>query len=257
MNYYELNGDAVFRNFWSVYLEYAYHAPFQDNRETRDGAILDRPARWHVGVWVGSDNRKKVFGGVWALLQRRPRGFSIDGELTLSLRPIPALEIDLLGKLNGTWGDPRWFETVDNGSSRTYLFGDLESRYVDITLRGTYTFTPRLTLQAYAQLFLASGHYDLFTAAVGVGSRAPLPETAFYSVPPPTTNPDFRSGAINANVVLRWEWRPGSTLILVYTHSQMQTPFDVREGLGRLTLTPLGTGPAIDIFLLKLTALWG
>ena len=105
-----------------------------------------------------------------------------------------------------------------------------------MTLRGTYTFTPTLTLQAYAQLFLA------WRPLRPARRRSPAPAT--HPLLPlggfqpagdaaPGGSPDFREGAINVNLVLRWEYLPGSALIGVYTHASGQTPFDPpTEGSG-------------------------
>jgi hypothetical protein len=67
--------------------------------------------------------------------------------------------------------------------------------------------------------------------------------------------PDFRNGAININVVLRWEFRPGSTLLGVYTHAQAQTAFDPSQGIGQPSFGRFAGGPGTDLFLLKLSLL--
>jgi hypothetical protein len=155
------------------------------------------------------------------------------------------------------YGDPRWFDTRSNGDgSNTYYFAQLESYAFDVTLRGTYTFTPTLTLQAYAQLFIASGHYGDTTAAVGRGKGSSLPFEAFRPTGMPAGDaPDFRNGAININVVLRWEFLPGSTLLGVYTHAQAQTSYDPAEGIARPSITRFSGGAGTDLFLLKLSLL--
>ena len=48
--------------------------------------------------------------------------------------------------------------------STRYRFGVLRAASVGSTLRATYTFTPRLTLQTYAQIFLAFRHYSDFSS---------------------------------------------------------------------------------------------
>jgi hypothetical protein len=50
------------------------------------------------------------------------------------------------------------------------------------------------------------------------------------------TNRDFNTTSFQSNVVLRWEWRPGSTLYLVWQQSR-----DERETIG----TPVRLG---DLF---------
>ena len=138
------------------------------------------------------------------------------------------------------------------------MFGELTAKALGSTLRATYTFAPRLTLQSYAQLLLASGHYDHFSSfqAAGPGSIAHLRDLR-QTLAGPTENPDFQEGILNVSVVLRWEYRLGSTLYLVYTRSQFP---DVGPGPGEaahLSLGAVSRAPATDIILLKISNWWG
>jgi hypothetical protein len=248
-----------FRNFYTTYFEIDYDADHVDVRETRDGARLERAGGWSV-FWTGkTDPRKRVVLQGFGYLGRVRHGLSLESAATLSLRPIPAVELDVMPHGTWTYGDPRWLESDDNGNgSRTYYLAELESRSFDVTLRGTYTFSPTLTLQAYAQLFIDGGHYGLTTAATATGSNPALPFSAFHGAPAPADQPqnDFRDGAINVNVVLRWEFSPGSTLLGVYTHSSQQTAYDpLAEGIGAPSFRRFSTGPGTDLFLVKLALL--
>src|SRR5207253_3987732 len=126
----------------------------------------------------------------------------------------------------------------------------------DVTFRGTYTFLPTLTLQAYAQLFIDGGHYDNIQASTAMGERPRLTLPSFHAAALPSGDaPDFRDGTVNLNVVLRYEFLPGSTILLVYTHAQSQTGYDPNEGIGRPSFTRFGSGPGTDLVLVKLSLL--
>ena len=72
---------------------------------------------------------------------------------------LPQLDIELLPQLTWAAGEYRYaWQSV--GPYDPYLFGKLAAKNVSVTLRVSYAFTPRLTLQAYAQAFLASGHFS-------------------------------------------------------------------------------------------------
>lgn len=255
---YWLGANVRFTNFWSMYFEVDRQLDFWDNREARDGAFVERIGGWSA-YWYGkTDPRKKVWFQTNGAFERRLHGRFADIWTQLALRPTPAVELDVIPHTNFAFGDPRWFDTRDNGDgSNTYYFADLDSREFDVTVRGTYTFTPTLTLQAYAQLFLAGGHYGQTESAVGRGKGSELPFSAFRpTVMPADDAPDFRDGAINVTLVLRWEFLPGSTLLGVYTHTQGQTTFDpTMEGFGRPSLTKFANGAAADLFLIKLSLL--
>ena len=102
---------------------------------------------------------------------------------------------------------------------------------ISATLRASYTFTPQLTLQAYAQAFLASGHFDdikpimrngVPDGIVGLADLAAAPSINPINSPG-FVDPDFEDAALNVNVVFRWEYRLGSTIYFVYARSQIPT----------------------------------
>jgi hypothetical protein len=65
--------------------------------------------------------------------------------------------------------------------------------------------------------------------------------------------PDFRTGALALNAVLRWEYRLGSTLFLVYRRGQTEPEWDGDDGPAPRTLRPwaLALGPTTDTILVK------
>jgi hypothetical protein len=132
-----------------------------------------------------------------------------------------------------------------------YIFGRLQQKTFSMDTRVNMTFTPNLTLEMFAQPFLASGKYSTFKEFAEVKSRRMFyfgqdngstvvtntdPEngaTTGYTVDPdgagaatPFTfeNPDFNLRSLRGTGVLRWEYRPGSTLYFVWT--QERSGFD-------------------------------
>ena len=100
-------------------------------------------------------------------------------------------------------------------------------------MRASYTFTPQLTLQAYAQAFLAVGPLRRHAQPpdrvdADAGRVVTLAELTSLPPPrrrhaPPHSDADFQDAALNVNVVFRWEYRLGSTIYFVYSHSQIPT----------------------------------
>ncbi|MEM8484953.1 MAG: DUF5916 domain-containing protein [Bacteroidota bacterium] len=92
------------------------------------------------------------------------------------------------------------------------VFGTRDTRSVDFTLRGTVTLTPKLSVQLYSQLFAARGRYENFQIQQDRDNLA-----AFDAYP---KRDEFSFSSLQSNVVLRWEYRPGSSLFLVWTHGR-------------------------------------
>src|SRR5262249_9024488 len=152
---------------------------------------------------------------------------------------------ELTPQIQLTAGEPRY---ATDGVDGTHLFAPLDAKNVSATLRATYTFLPRLSLQVYSQAFLASGHFGALTAArnaapgqvVRVSDLVPTREA-------PSENPDFRQGAVNVNASLRWEYRLGSMLSLVYARSQYPKFQLGPTEIGALQLGSIGRAPAVDL----------
>jgi hypothetical protein len=230
----------LFRNYWSISGGFVREARAADDRELRDGTPLEKQPAWMTYGSLGSDSRRAVsFDLSWS--QRREEGLAaINSELDWSLgfRPHPQFEGSLDGAViyeTGTRRRIRKATAVPGGSedptvaldpeaavlrTREYLLAPLRARSVSTTLRCTLAFSPRLTLQSYAQLFTAGLAYGpAQRAVVGPGKRlvtlAQLADATAADAPP---NADNRQVGLNVNLILRWEWMLGSTFYLVYAH---------------------------------------
>ena len=140
---------------------------------------------------------------------------------------------------------PRWVGT--GAESGLPLFGTLDLDQIEGTLRGTFAFSRNLTLQLFSQLLQSSQRYahidqladpfhfiacDAGTDCVDAMARG-------------SYDADF--GSLILNAIGRWEFRPGSTVFLVYTHNH-QVAAD---------LAALGRGPADNVIAVKLSVLQG
>lgn len=241
-----------------------------DIHETFDGARFERP--WRLGSETGlaTDPRQVLSGTASLLLTRGPTG---ERELVLSgntvVRAGERVQMDLALQLgrNDALRFVRCFtgENADcepRSADRTYVFAGLATGFLSLTARGSLAFSPRLSLQAYAQLFLARGRYQGYREFTASGSRPRLARDRLVASAytgdtdgDGVKDDDFQDASLNATVVLRWELRPGSILHAVYTRAQSGAR-DLGGALPRLELAGLGADSATDIVLLKLVYFW-
>lgn len=92
------------------------------------------------------------------------------------------------------------------------VFGERNSGSIDFTLRGAITFTNTLSFQLYSQLFMAKGKYGNHSYLLNPDQLLPLSEFP--------KEQDFAFQNLQSNFVMRWEYRPGSTLYLVWSHNR-------------------------------------
>jgi hypothetical protein len=254
---YQLNTEGKFSNFWGWFAELHYRAAHFDDREVGDGTALEREGLIGLELAINTDARKRVYFELFTQTQVIFNGFNFycDGKLTI--RALPQLDFDLLPTASYTFGEPR--HAGPGAAPGQQLYGKLTAASVGATLRATYTFTPRLSLQLYAQLFLAYKHYDsfsLFSAANQLGPVVHLSDLR-PTTQLPSLNPDLEEPVLNLNLVFRWEYRLGSTLYFVYTRSQSPELSLMTGQRAMLDIGAIRKAPASDVLLLKLTYWWG
>ena len=172
----------------------------------------------------------------------------------------------------------QWLLTQDDAGAtatfgRQYVFADIEQRNLDVTARLNVTLSPTLSLQLYAQPFVFIADYGRFKelaaprtsnyTVYGETSGSTLTDstaTAGYHVADPDgagpratvriADPDFSARSLRGNAVLRWEYRPGSTLFFVWTNSCEAYGADATFRIGN-NLTHLCEGRSNNVFAVK------
>ena len=76
-----------------------------------------------------------------------------------------------------------------------------------------YTLPPPLSFQLYAQPFVSAGAYHGYKELVRPDARRQADRYAPFAYP---QNADFNVLSFRTTNVLRWEYRPGSTLFVVW-----------------------------------------
>jgi hypothetical protein len=133
----------------------------------------------------------------------------------VSLQPSDRIQTSVSSQYSTGLDVAQWITNVDaTGDGVTdHVYGTLSRDVVDVTVRGTFAFTRDLTLQAYLQPFVAVGDYDHIR-------RLAQPRSFLFDPVALTYDPDFSNKSLRGNIVMRWEYKPGSTLFVVWDLSQ-------------------------------------
>ena len=173
---------------------------------------------------------------------------------------MPQLEISLLPTAVYDHGLRRYVgqdsSLLEIGSPADYRFAVQNATSVGLTVRAAYTFTPELSLQFYTQLFLAAVHYGAYFVYPKTAFRERVPFTALAPAGAPSVNPDTEQATLNVNLVLRWEYRLGSTLFLVYTRAQTPALVVPPGESAEFHLAPIWQGRASDDVVMVKLAYW-
>jgi hypothetical protein len=228
--------------------------PQYDTREIAGAGVpFERTGVWFVTLILASDPNRQLqaSGDVFVIRSLAEGPFEArtgwGWDLSGSWRPHPRLET----RLDGAYGlkpqGPRWVETL---ADRTAVFGVQDPEFISLTLRQQLVFTPRLTAQLYAQFFSAALRWGSTFYGGALQGRRDLSHSDLAPIAY-TGKPATHDAVVNVNAVLRWEYRLGSTLYLVYTRSQSELPPRGGEVPGGIGTPELFRGRVTETLLVK------
>jgi hypothetical protein len=250
---YHGNISATMPNFWNVGVFNIYHPSTYDERLTRGGPTVLHYGYELIGGNFSSDSRNPIVYGMNYSLST-PVDNSEGGRQSYSpyvtFKPSSSMSLTLSPTWDHDFTAQQFVTSFSDPSAPTgfgntrYVFGRLEQKTFSMDTRLNTTFTPNLTLELFAQPFLASGHYTSFkefakphsgqmtyygrdngstiTSSGNAGGLAYKvdPDGNGAAAPFTLSNPDFNFRSLRGTAVLRYEYRPGSTLFFVWTQQR-------------------------------------
>ncbi|HKP16009.1 MAG TPA: DUF5916 domain-containing protein [Gemmatimonadaceae bacterium] len=233
-------------NVWALHNFQVY-----DDRLMRGGPLGVLPAGDVFSGNVSTDSRQRVVLNVNPRFQRNSEGgFQSAINTQLRLKPASSISLSFGPSYNYTRGVQQYVTSVEDPTATAfagnrYVFSSLVQKTLSMDTRLAVTFTPTSSLEMYVQPFIASGGYSDFKefdaprqvrkSVYGRDRGTITPTTGAdglvtsYTVDPDAAgpaaaftfdNPSFDTRSLLGNVVYRWEYRPGSTLYLVWTQSR-------------------------------------
>ena len=224
-NALNFNGHMGLNNNWDVHMgsTFAHLTPSYCDRCTRGGPVIRQSFSMYPWGGFNSDSRRPVSYGFWYNLnygdEGRTFGTSLSPYMTFrfSTRALASLGTNLW------WGhdNTQWFGNFTDASRIThYTFGHLKQRTVSLSTQVSYALTKDLTFEFYGQPFLSTGVYKNIRETSATPNASAYADRFVAYTPPVGTDTSFKSIQLRSNSVLRWEYRPGSTLYLVWTHGR-------------------------------------
>ncbi len=210
-----INSHWTFANYYSIGAGFNLDAaPYRD-RVTRGGpGVLGNPGKnlWYYG---NTDNRKALSlsysGGHWADSRNSSRHDIMPG---VNWRATSSMSLNVGLRYFINHDDSQWVtnQALDGGSRR-YVFGRIDQKTMSFNTRFNYTMTPTLSLQVYAEPFVSAGQYSDYKQLVDGRAEAYEDRYRAYAY---GGNADFNIRSFRTTNVLRWEYRPGSSLFVVW-----------------------------------------
>jgi len=249
----EWNGNMGFRNYWSAWTGGNFDLGGLSSDNLRGGPIMKYPGSINGRAGFSTDYRKKI---VLEYFINGNLGFeeshnSMYTELSINFKPTDYLSFSLSPEFSKSQSDLQYVtKTSYNGNDR-YIFGSIDRKTLSASLRVSFNLSPDLTLQYWGQPYVASGKYydykmisdplaerqsDRYWTYTPVQTEYDIEANRYYIDEDNSGTSDYSFGNNNfnyqfwlSNLVIRWEYDPGSSVYIVWSQSR-----NFYNGSGRL-----------------------
>ncbi|HNW58615.1 MAG TPA: DUF5916 domain-containing protein [bacterium] len=239
-----INGYIGFTNNWSLNGGINRESEWLGISALRGGPALLGPAGGNLWFYLSTDERKRFSAGIeYSRYQASGNSSnSRHGALNLDWRVTPALSLAWQPQWNTGHSELQYVESVETPAGPRYIMGRIEQKNLAMVLRLNYSLSPELSIQYYGQPFVASGAYSryklitrgraaryterfrlLAKEEIGYDSENEqyrINEQGGTAGEYRFDKPDFNFRQFRSNLVVRWEYRPGSTLFFVWSQGR-------------------------------------
>jgi hypothetical protein len=245
---------GTLNSFWGGMVRLGYDPEVLDDRATRGGPLMVDPSRLSTQIRVNTDRRKPFNMDASVGYDWGRGGTRLSANVGATIRPSAGWQIRLQPSYSDHFDADQYVSAIGDASfaptyGTRYIFGELDRRSFSLETRLNVTVSPELTFQLFLQPLMEAGHYtaykqladsesydfDTFAAGTAVdgdgdgvaeacagGSICELDGRRYVDfdgdgqTDSGFRDRDFNVVSLRGNAVLRWEYRPGSTLFLVW-----------------------------------------
>ncbi len=236
---YELNGFINYKNNWWSNWGAGHKPRIYSNTVLRGGPRW----RWSdENFWYffsGTDQRKKLSITLGYVNSRtHQNNFSLDRyEVRFRYQPLDALSLSLSTEYASNPNKTQYVTETDFNGTPRYITAEIDNESISVTLRINYTINPNLTIQYYGQPFIFNAEYsnfnrvnnpvakDLNERVTWFGNDQISFEDGVYNIDEDLdgktdysfSDPNFSFVQFRSNLVIRWEYIPGSEIFFVWS----------------------------------------
>ncbi|OQX99110.1 MAG: hypothetical protein B6I20_10285 [Bacteroidetes bacterium 4572_117] len=272
-----INTWVQFTNLWSVSSGYNIEFDGISNTELRGGSSMKEPGGKNLFLSIRSNRTKKLYSSVGLSLNNGNHNSANSKRywVDITYRPVNNLSVSLEPMYSKRFSELQYVTESEYNDNARYVMGRLDQKTFSLTIRIDYNITPDLTIQFYGSPFVSAGAYSEFKKIIdphadeyanrfmnyasseisydtdGNGTYM-IDESGNGDTDYSFDNPDFNFKQFRANMVLRWEYIPGSAIYAVW--SQGRTGYDISGAFDYLQdMDALFSVKAHNVFLIKLS----
>ncbi|MFN8211146.1 MAG: DUF5916 domain-containing protein [Bacteroidales bacterium] len=274
---FEINGNMTLKNYWQVYTGGSMYTQGYSTNQLRGGPMMKTPGSYGYRFNINTDYRKKLvfslFAGINGGFNDSQKNLNVNFEA--SYKPVKFLMISISPNFSTNFDRLQYVSEQYFGGPR-YVFGSIDQKTLGTSIRVNVNMSPNLTLQYWGQPFVASGRFydykyitdpmadrfrDRFHTYIGGEIKQTVDgfdidenNDTFtdYSI----SRNDFNYQAFLSNLVLRWEYSPGSSVYVVWSQTRYNST-DVGKMDYFNNVKDLFGATATNVFLVKFSYRFG
>ncbi|MCJ7820978.1 MAG: DUF5916 domain-containing protein, partial [Bacteroidales bacterium] len=239
---FEWNANMGLKNYWNVWTGGNLSGSSLSTGMLRGGPMMKLPGNINGRIGFSTDNRKKLVFEVYVNGSRGFEGYSknLYSGLNMTYKPTNYLSFTLSPGFNQSFTELQYVNKTNYEGDDRYIFASIDRKTISASFRVNFNLTPELTLQYWGQPFVASGRYydhkyilqpmaddfrDRFHTYTGdqitpADGNYDIDENLDGITDYGIENRDFNVQEFLSNLVIRWEYNPGSTVYLVWSQTR-------------------------------------
>jgi len=271
-----INVHTQLKNYWNLHLGGNINGNGLSTTELRGGPALKTIGSKNLWFAFGSNDQKKFTGEAQFMIygaNEKNAKQIFDGGVSFAYRPSKSLKITLSPNYNWNNDELQYVTQQDYSKTTDYIFARIHQKTLSASLRINYIITPNLSIQYWGQPFIATGKYSEFKRITNSRANNYTDRFTFLSSNELSYNaadevyrvsdtggnelytfdqPDFNVKEFLSNMVVRWEYLPGSTLYLVWSQHRDQSVSNGEFNF-RSDFKTLFDDQPYNVFLVKLS----
>lgn len=251
---WDIEANGTFNNNWNATFGVFSQPHIYSKSILQGGPRIYLPDQY--GAWwaIGTDRRKKLFFNLdgWTKTGNEDSYYLFETGISITYQPLNQFSISLSPRYNTIEHRIQFNELVEYNENQRYITSRLDQKTFSMSVRLNYTINPNLSIQYYGQPFITTGRYDDFNYVINPLAERQTEQLQFFDenqISRSQSNteylidedrngsndysfnvPDFSFAQFRSNLVVRFEYKPGSEIFLVWSQgiTDYSTP---RSGL--------------------------
>lgn len=238
----ELNGNIGLKNYWTIFGGANFNSASLSTGMLRGGPMMKVPGSKNGRIGFETDNRKKLS---FEVFMNRSRGNelsakSLYSEIGISYKPTNYLVLNISPGISKSFNELQYVTRISYQGTDKYIFGSIDRKTISASFRINLNLSPNLTFQYWGQPFVATGKYSDYKYIFDPMADSYSDRFWTYSGKQISMNGDdynvdenidgnndysfgkrdFNVQEFLSNLVVRWEYNPGSSLFLVWSQTR-------------------------------------